>query len=186
LIYRHNWSYADTAADGWWKKPSVSRSSSSILIVLALLLSPLKLTAMNYPNLISTCISNKQIKEILDAIRFVDKKLPELITVSDLEQSALYKTKYDTVAFVLENLKIATKHPEIVPENVDVEEIRKDVELIKSIDKILKPLKVLIRKLEDSQLVAGSEAYLPSIAIYNAYKAKSILKKHDSRSSINA
>jgi hypothetical protein len=141
---------------------------------------------MNYPNLISTCISNKEIKEILDAIRFVDKKLPELITVSDLEQSALYKTKYDTVAFVLENLKIATKHPEIVPENVDVEEIRKDVELIKSIDKILKPLKVLIRKLEDSQLVAGSEAYLPSIAIYNAYKAKSILKKHDSRSSINA
>jgi hypothetical protein len=141
---------------------------------------------MNYPNLISTSISNNEIKEILDAIRFVDKKLPELVTISDLEQSTLYKTKSDTIEFVLENLKIANKHPEIVPENVDVEEIRKDVELIKSIDKILKPLKLLIKKLEDSQLVAGSEAYLPSIAIYNAYKAKSILKKQERSSKINA
>jgi hypothetical protein len=141
---------------------------------------------MNYPNLISTSISTNEIKEILDAIRFVDKKLPELVTISDLEQSTLYKTKSDTIEFVLENLKIATQHPEIVPENVDVEEIRKDVELIKSIDKILKPLKELIKKLEDSQLVAGSESYLPSIAIYNAFKAKSILKKQESSSKVNA
>lgn len=141
---------------------------------------------MKYPNLISTSISNKEIKEILDAIRFVDKKLPELVTISDLEQSTLYKTKSDTIEFVLENLHIATQHPEIVPENVDVAEIRKDVELIKSIDKILKPIKELIKKLEDSQLVAGSEAYLPSIAIYNAYKAKSILQRQERSSKINA
>jgi hypothetical protein len=36
----------------------------------------------------------------------------------------------------------------------------------------------------DSALLAGSEAYLPSIAIYNAIKADGILKKHR-RSKVN-
>jgi hypothetical protein len=139
---------------------------------------------MKYPNLISTSISNDETKEILDAIRFIDKKLPDLITVSDLEQSMFYKSKSDTIEFVLENLKIATQHPEIVPEDVNVEEIRKDVDLIKSIDKILIPLKGLMKKLEDSRLVAGTEAYLPSIAIYNAYKAKAILRKQETSTKI--
>jgi hypothetical protein len=130
---------------------------------------------MKYPNLISTSIHDKDLNEILGAINFINEKLPDLITVSELEKSTLYKTKSDTIKFVLENLKEAEKNPELVPANVDIQEIRKDMKLIQSINKILQPIHALLNKLEDSKLVAGSEAYLPSLAIYNAIKAKAIL-----------
>ena len=59
-----------------------------------------------------------------------------------------------------------------------LEEIKKDVNLILAIYKILDPLKKLEKKLEDSALLAGSEAYLPSIAIYNSIKAEALRKRH--------
>ncbi len=132
---------------------------------------------MKYKNLISTSIPADDLNEILGAISFINEKLPDLITVSELEKSTLHKTKSNTVEFVLENLREAENNPELVPANIDIQEIRKDVELIKSINKILKPLNALLNKLEDSKLIAGSEAYLPSMAIYNAIKANAIINK---------
>jgi hypothetical protein len=136
---------------------------------------------MNYSNLLSTEIPNRDIKEILEAINFINEKLPELVTLTQEELAALPKMGVDTINFVTENLKEAQNKPAIVPENVDVDEITKDVELIKAIFKILDPLKNLEKKLEDSALLAGSEAYLPSISIYNAMKADVFRRKHEQK-----
>ena len=133
---------------------------------------------MDYPNQISATISDKSIKEINDAIISINKKLPDLATLSEEELTALPKTGKNTINFVIENLKDAENHPEIVPKNVNVDEIKKDVELITAIFKILEPLKKLEKRLEDGALLAGSEAYLPSIAIYNAIKADAIRRKY--------
>ena len=132
---------------------------------------------MNYPNLLSTSIPSRDIKEILDAVNFINEKLPDLVMLDQDELNALPKTGESTIQFVLENLEQAEKKPELVPGGVDLEEIKKDVELIRSIYKILKPLKTLEKKLEDSALLAGSEAYLPSISIYNAMKADAIRQR---------
>ena len=133
---------------------------------------------MDYSNLISTKIPDKEIQEIISAINLINEKLPDLVTLSNEEMASLPKMSHHTIDFVLENLKAAETHPEIVPDNVEIEEIKKDVELIMAINKILSPLKKLEKKLEHSALLAGSEAYLPSIAIYNSMKADAILRKH--------
>lgn len=139
---------------------------------------------MKYPNLISTAIPEKELKEILDAIKFINDKLPDLVTLTKEELATLPKVGKDTVNFVLANLKEAEKNPELVPQYVEIDEVIKDVELIKSIHKILDPLKRLERKLEDSAFLAGSEAYLPSIAIYNAIKADAIKRKSKKKVSL--
>ena len=133
---------------------------------------------MNYSNLLSTTIPDEDIKEILKSINFINEKLPELVTLTQEELAALPKMGINTIDFVTENLKEAEKNPDLVPKNVAIDEIRKDVELIKAIFKIMDPLKNLEKKLEDSALLAGSEAYLPSIAIYNAMKADGLRRKH--------
>jgi hypothetical protein len=134
---------------------------------------------MQYPNVLSTSIPPKDLQEIMDAIDFINQKLPDLITLNSEELNALPKTGSDTIDFVLENLKEAEKNLEVVPKGVDLAEIKKDVKLILAIYKILDPLKKLEKKLEHSALLAGSEAYLPSIAIYNAIKADALRKRHD-------
>jgi len=133
---------------------------------------------MEYPNFISTSITQKDLNEIISAIGFIEEKLPDLLKVSDLEPYTMFNTKTDSVDFVQQNLSFAEKNPDVVPQDVDVKEIHKDVELIKSINKILAPLKKLVDKLEDSKVIACNEAYLPSIAIYNAIKARDIIEKH--------
>ena len=133
---------------------------------------------MKYSNQISATIPNKDIKEILEAIGFIDEKLSDLVVLTDEELSALPKMENNTISFVVENLKLAENNLELVPCDVDLNEIKKDIELVKSIDKILNPLNALSKKLKDSAVLAGSEAYLPSLAIYNAVKADAIRKKY--------
>lgn len=136
---------------------------------------------MKYPNQISTKIDDHDLSEIIDAIKFINDKLPKLVTLTNEELCALPKMQENTIDFVLSTLKDAKQNPEMVPENVDIKEIMIDVELIKSIEKILKPLRLLMKKLQDSKTLAGSEAYLPSIAIYNAFKAADLQRRHPAK-----
>lgn len=133
---------------------------------------------MMYPNLISTTVPDKDVNEILDALKFINEKLPDLVTLSKEELTTLPKIGQNTNSFILENLKEAENNPDLVPKDVELDEIKKDVDLIKAISTILNPLKKLEKKLEDSALLAGSEAYLPSIAIHNAMKADAIRRKY--------
>ena len=133
---------------------------------------------MMYPNQISTNVPDKDVKEILDALKFINEKLPDLVTLTKEEITALPKIGQNTHSFVLESLKAAENNPELVPKDVEIDEIKKDVALIQAISRILNPLKKLEKKLEDNALLAGSEAYLPSIAIHNAMKADAIRQKH--------
>lgn len=127
---------------------------------------------MHYSNLISTSISQKEIDEILAAIERINKLLPQLTTLSNEEKASLPKVSFSNIDFVNEVLDMAEDHPEQVPESINIPEIRKDIELIESITKILHPLKQLEKKLEDSALLAGSEAYIPSLAIFNSMRMR--------------
>ena len=124
-----------------------------------------------YSNLISTSISEEQIKEITRAIDRINAQLPTLVTLSNEEISSLPKVSYKNIDFIHEVLDFADTYPDLIPSHIDVQEIRKDLQLIESLSKILKPMKKLVKKLEDSTLLAGSEAYIPSLAIYNSVKA---------------
>jgi hypothetical protein len=124
-----------------------------------------------YSNLISTSISKEQINEIIAAIDRINAQLPTLVSLSEEELSSLPKVSYQIIDFIHEVLDFADTYPDLVPPNIEVQEIRKDLRLIESLSKILKPMKQLVKKLEDSTLLAGGEAYIPSLAIYNSVKA---------------
>lgn len=124
-----------------------------------------------FSNLISTTIENQDLKEILKAISIIDTKLSELVSLKEDEIATLPKMKSNTGQFVKQCLDFARKYPEIVPQDVDVKEIEKDMALIRSIAKIREPLLNVVKKLEDSALLAGSEAYQPCIAIHNSVMA---------------
>ena len=77
----------------------------------------MRFLALNYSNLLSTAIPDRDIKEILDAINFINEKLPELVTLTREELAALPKMGVDTINFVTENLKETQDNPAIVPKN---------------------------------------------------------------------
>lgn len=131
----------------------------------------------NYNNKISVSIEEKDLKEILDAINFIDEKLSELVTLSKEEVMALPRMQEDTILFVSRSLESAYKNINAVPKNVELDEVKKDLELCKSIEKISTPLNAIMKKLSDSALLASSEAYLPAIAIHNALSSRGHQKR---------
>jgi len=123
---------------------------------------------MKYPNNISTEITQEEITSIVSSLESINSSLKGLVSLSEEEKGSLVHADHNTIPFVLKALEMAERYPQILPENIELEEIRKDVSLIKSIEKLMVPLKNLIKKLEDSSILASSEAYLPSLSIYNA------------------
>jgi len=132
---------------------------------------------MKYSNLISTTIPPEDMQEILGAIDFINDKLQNLKALTEEERSALPMMHCDTIKFVTQCLNIAKSDPEIVPSDVDVEEIKKDIELVKSIEQLKNPLSNILKKLQDSAMLAESEAYLPSMAIHNAKQHREVNKR---------
>jgi hypothetical protein len=124
-----------------------------------------------YSNQISTTISKADLKEILNAIAFIDDKLSNLVNLSEEEIASLPRGKCSTIAFVRECLNYAGKYPDYIPSDIEVKEIRKDVELVESLLAIMEPLQKVMKKLDDSALLASSEAYIPSLIIHNTVKS---------------
>jgi hypothetical protein len=136
---------------------------------------------MEFSNLISTSISEKVVDEIIQSIDNIDKKLPGLLTLSSEQKDALPHMGEDMEPFLFMVLQKAKKNPDMIPPGIDLEEIQKDVDLIQATNRILEPLRKLVQKLEDSALLAGSEAYVPSLFLYNVMKNASRFPKKNTK-----
>ncbi|MGK7392956.1 MAG: hypothetical protein ACNS62_00220 [Candidatus Cyclobacteriaceae bacterium M3_2C_046] len=140
---------------------------------------------MTYSNVISTSIPEENIKEILKSIEVINQNIKGLVTLSKEQKDALPHMGEPTLPFVINAIRAVDDHPELIPPLVDVDEIKKDADLALSIHKILQPLKDIVAKLEDSTLLAESEAYMPSMAIYNSVKNANRTKKLNSQSNFS-
>ena len=75
-----------------------------------------------------------------------------------------------TLAFVNKAFEYAYQNPKIVPSFLDLTEFGKDAAAVTNLKKVLIPLEQLSEKLSDTNLLAGSEAYMAALAFYNAVK----------------
>ncbi|GAT62971.1 hypothetical protein [Paludibacter jiangxiensis] len=75
-----------------------------------------------------------------------------------------------TVAFVAKALEFATNNPTLVPSYLNLAEAKKDYALVTATMSVLQGLTTLQRGLEDTQMVAGSEAYDAALIFYSSIK----------------
>ena len=75
-----------------------------------------------------------------------------------------------TLAFVEKALEFGSTYPDLVPPYVDLAELKKDLEATKIMISILRKLEEITTMLDDTALLAGSEAYTAALSIYAAAK----------------
>jgi hypothetical protein len=78
-----------------------------------------------------------------------------------------------TIAFVQKSLEYAETNPALVPGYLDVPEARKDFALAQDLNTVLKQVSTLQRAIEDTAMVAGSEAYNAALVFYSSVKGAS-------------
>ena len=102
---------------------------------------------------------------MLDAIVVLKERLPYLITLLPDEKREMLKMGDTTFAFVTKALEYAVANPNLVG-FIDLTEFDKDVKLINSLLKVLRPLQQIVEQLEDTVMQAGSEAYNEALHFY--------------------
>lgn len=121
-------------------------------------------------NRVSFSITPEVEQGILDAIAQIESDLPMLINLSAEDRHDLPKMGDKTLAFVTKSLEYAKQNPGVVPPFLNIPEFEKDVNAATSMSKILRPLKQLLERIDDTTMLAGSEAYSAALIFYGAVK----------------
>jgi len=85
----------------------------------------------------------------------------------------MYKMGDKSQAFVEKSLEYASTNPTLVPTYLDLPEVKKDLKLFQDLGSILKQVSTLQRAVEDTMMVAGSEAYDGGLVFYASVKGAS-------------
>ncbi|SDD27997.1 hypothetical protein [Williamwhitmania taraxaci] len=112
-------------------------------------------------------------KTILDEIDSIQSKLPFLINLKADDRHNLAKMGDKTLAFVTKGLDYAKQNPTIVPPFLDVTQFENEVNVVTDLSSIMKSIRQLLEKIDDTTMLAGSEAYASALVFYNAVKSAS-------------
>lgn len=135
----------------------------------------LKTTTMSQENQISTTIPAEKLTDITNKLNDVNATLAGILlfNLTADERRAMRTLGDKTLAFVQKSLEYAENYPSLLPAYLDLPEAKKDFALSRDVYTILQQVNTLQRALEDTMMVAGSEAYDASLIYYNSIKAAS-------------
>lgn len=119
---------------------------------------------------IDATLTQQEIETILAALKIVREQLPFLIGLSTQERRQLSKMGRKSQTFVVRALDMATQHSDVMPRYLNVEEARRDLALFEALNPILQAVNHLRELIEDTQMLAGSEAYAAARLAYNSAK----------------
>ena len=122
-------------------------------------------------NRISASLTDADKAAVLSAVNTIREKLPFLIDLSLEERKGLPKLGDKSQAFVSQALELATQNTDILPRSFDVDEFRKDVELLNALRPVVTALTQLQELLDDTYVEVGSEAYSSALFVYQIARA---------------
>ncbi|KAF0249497.1 MAG: hypothetical protein FD167_1101 [bacterium] len=125
-------------------------------------------------NRINTTISEENMQAITKSFRDIKEKLSFGVNLTDSEKQSLLKLSDKNRMFLRKVLEAINRHPDIVPNRFNVEELKNDVELHFQLANLLQESRLLTELLEDSYRLAGSEAYAGSLVAYKYLQAANV------------
>ena len=98
---------------------------------------------------------------------------PYLIALNPNERRDLPKMAEKTVSFVRKTLDYAESNPEFAPKYLNVPALQIDVKAVEDLTSVEQPAQSTAVQLNDTIMLAGSEAYVAALIYYNSVKEAS-------------
>ncbi len=125
---------------------------------------------MAQDNQVSAILNQTDLDEIRSAVELIQSKLTFLVNLTPLERQTYSKMGDKTVAFVQKSLEHAKENQNLVPPFMNLDEFKKDMNLIRNLSKVLRPINQLSEGLDDTIMLAGHESYQAALIFYNSVK----------------
>lgn len=117
-------------------------------------------------NRVSATLTPEQISEVKTALQKVRETLPFLVGLTKDERKSMAKINTVNRSFTESAIAAISNNPDIFPLYLDVKEIRTDLTLFDQLDEIVKLSNQINESLRDTQIIAGSEAYISALTGY--------------------
>jgi hypothetical protein len=124
-------------------------------------------------NRVSATIDAATIQKVKDALASVNAQLPFLIGLKPEERQAIPKISDVNKTFTSDAITAIKNNAGLLPAYVDVNEMEKDFTLYQQLDELVQLSTQVTEKLSDTQMMAGSEAYVSSLTAYRLFEAAS-------------
>jgi len=122
-------------------------------------------------NNVSISISTQDQADITAAISTLQAKLvPFLKALTDDERRMVLKMGDKSIAFVQKASAYADQYTDQLPGFLQLPELKKDVETVTVLNEYCQELSLINRMMEDTIMLAGSEALEASLVVYTSIK----------------
>ena len=126
---------------------------------------------MSQQNLVSFNLPESDMADIRTAITTLSTKLlPVLKALKPAERMEMAKMGDKTVAFVQKAFEHCSANPELAPQFLDIREFTIDVKAVETLRSFHAPLTQITDSLNDTMMLAGSDAYSAALLFYNSIR----------------
>ena len=122
-------------------------------------------------NKLSVTLTQAQIDAVKGAITTIQQNLPMLLGLTIEERVNLPKINVNNKVFVEDAINAMETNPTFLPSYFNLAELKKDLTLYVQLDPLLTEINKLGEKIDDTQMLAGSEAYVTALAAYRHFDA---------------
>ncbi len=122
-------------------------------------------------NAVSIKITEEELTRADGAVKAIEEVLkPHLVALKPGERREIPKMNDKTVPFVEKVMDYAKSDPQFAPAYLNIDELKIDIDSVSDLTKICRPVEQLLKNLNDTIMLAGSEAFVASLAYYNSVK----------------
>ena len=126
---------------------------------------------MSEYNRISKVLQADELSKITECINTLKGELDFLHNLTPRERKNLPKINSANKIFAEDSIHILEGQPAWIPAALTATEARKDLKLYEQLEPIILELDGLVRKLKDTQMIAGSEVYRAALSVYSLANA---------------
>lgn len=122
-------------------------------------------------NRINTTLSTQQISDVKAAVQSIYANMPFLLGLTTEERIALPKINVANKAFTEDAINAINNNTQMLPAYLNIEAIQTDLQLFTQLDELAGLVRQLLEKIEDTQILTGSEAYVSALTGYKLFGA---------------
>ena len=117
-------------------------------------------------NRINITATVAQITAVKTALQTINTNLPFLIGLTTEERIALPSIDVNNKAFTEDAINAGLNNAALIPPYISVTSMQNDMTLFNQLDALAASVNQLLEKIEDTKLMAGSEAYSAALGLY--------------------
>jgi hypothetical protein len=141
--------------------------------IVCFLITKLYKMSTTQSNRVSVTLTDQQLSDVRTAFKTITGLMPFLTGLTPEERQAIPKINDSNKTFTEDAIVSAVNNADLLPGYFSSAEMQNDLTLYKQLDEFSLLASQLSEKIDDTRMIAGSEAYINALTMYRLMEAAS-------------